>query len=531
VRTWFVTLCFAWAITALLTWWQSWFLVLALPSLWFTVAGVEDLRQTRHAVRRNFPVLGRFRYTLEGLRNEIRQYFFEEDDDDNPISREKRGIVYARSKNQLDTLPFGTRHDLYRPGYEWIDHSLAATHLDPDSLRVRVGEHSSCTAPYSASMLNISAMSFGALSRNAILALNRGAHEGGFYHNTGEGGLSPYHLEGGGDVVWQIGTAYFGCRTADGDFDEGLFREGASHPHVKMIEIKLSQGAKPGHGGILPGQKLTEEIAAIRKVPMGADVISPPTHSAFDGPTGLLEFVERLREVSGGKPVGFKLCVGHPLELTAIVKAMVSTGVTPDFITVDGGEGGTGAAPLEFSNSVGRPLVDGLVLTNRVLIGAGLRSKLRVISAGKITSGFHIVRQLALGADFCNAARAMMFSLGCIQALKCNTNRCPVGVATQDPALVRGLVVEDKAPRVAEFHRKTVESVAELLGAAGISDPRDLSPHHLMRRDDDGFVRSYEDRYPTPEPGSLLNGGAEPELQALWNQASPDRFDPVPRMS
>ncbi len=531
VKAFYTTALVGWLIVAALSWIHPWFGLLAIGQLIFTAMGIEDRVQTRHAVRRNFPVLGRFRYTLEGLRNELRQYFFEEDDDENPISREKRAIVYARSKNQLDTLPFGTRHDVYRQGYEWINHSLNARNASGEELRVRIGEHSSCTQPYDASLLNISAMSFGSLSRHAIEALNRGAKAGGFYHNTGEGGISPYHQRGGGDLVWQIGTGYFGCRGPDGGFDPDRFRESAKSPQVKMIEIKLSQGAKPGHGGILPAQKLTEEIAAIRGVPMGQDVLSPPAHDAFDDPTGLLHFVENLRELSGGKPVGFKLCIGNPTEFLGILKAMVETGIRPDFITIDGGEGGTGAAPLEFSNSVGTPLIDGLVFANHALVGAGLRDQVRIIAAGKITTGFHIVRLLALGADLCNAARAMMFALGCIQALKCNSNHCPVGVATQDPGLVHGLVVEDKAPRVAEFHRKTIESAYELLGAAGLESPAQLCPHHLLRRDGAGQVRSYEELYPTPPSGSLLNREGPSRMQLLWDSATSNRFGPGLRSS
>lgn len=525
-RLFYTTAAAGWVVVALLAWWHLAWSVLAVPVLVYTWMGVVDRMQQTHAVRRNYPVLGRFRYMLEGLRNELRQYFLEADDEENPISREKRATVYARAKNQLDTLPFGTRRDAYGPGYEWVNHSLNARAAGEDEVRVRIGEHSSCSRPYDASLFNVSAMSFGSLSSHAILALSHGAKAGGFYHNTGEGGISPYHLEGGADLVWQIGTGYFGCRDEEGNFDEELYRKNSRREQVKMIELKLSQGAKPGHGGILPARKVSQEIAEIRHVPLGRDVVSPPAHTTFTTPVEMLHFIERLRTLSDGKPVGFKICIGNRTEFMGIVKAMEETGILPDFITVDGGEGGTGAAPLEFSNSVGSPLVDGLVFVNGALIGAGLRDRLKIISAGKITSGFHILRMLALGADLTNGARSMMFAVGCIQALKCNTNHCPVGVTTQDPVLVSGLVVEDKMRRVTSFHRKTVESVYELLGAAGIGDPGHLRPHHILRRCDDGVVMSYEELYPTPAAGSLLEGNGPEHLQKVWDEARTDRFGP-----
>ncbi len=504
----------------LLTPWAG---LLLMPVGAFVAIGVADMTQRRHTLRRNFPVIGHIRYVFESLRPELRQYFVESDSEENPISREKRSIVYQRAKNQLDTLPFGTRRDVYRPGYEWMNHSLAATAPRPQEIRIPIGEDNA-TTPYAASILNVSAMSFGALSSRAVLALNRGARLGGFSHNTGEGGLSPYHLEPGGDVVWQIGTGYFGARTCDGEFSEEEFAENARRETVKMIEIKLSQGAKPGHGGILPGAKVTPEIAAIRGVPPGRDVVSPPAHTAFSSPAGMMRFIARLRELSGGKPVGIKLCVGNRREILALCKAMIETDIHPDFITVDGGEGGTGAAPLEFSNSVGAPLNDGLAFVHQALLGSGLREGIRIIASGKITTGFHIVSKLALGADLCNSARGMMFALGCIQATKCNTNHCPVGIATQDPRLSGGLDVKDKAERVRSFHVHTVESVYELLGAAGIDDPRQIRPEHILRRVGVGDVRSYAEIYPNLEPGAMLTGSAPEPLMRLWDAARADSF-------
>lgn len=505
-------------------WWPAAVLVGA-PTLWFALAAFKDVTQTRHAILRNFPVLGRMRYVAESVRPELRQYFVESDQEENPYSREKRSIVYQRSKDVLATLPFGTRRDVYRAGYEWINHSLEPKHPPPEAARLLIGE-GRCEQPYDGSIFNISAMSYGSLSANAVLALNQGAALGGFAHNTGEGGVSPYHLKPGGDLIWQVGTGYFGCRASDGGFDAERFSENARRPTVKMIEVKLSQGAKPAHGGILPGEKVTKEISEIRGVPMGQDVLSPPGHRAFKGPKGLLEFVTRLRELSGGKPVGFKLCIGDRVEFMAIVKAMVETGMTPDFIAVDGAEGGTGAAPLEFSNSVGTPLSDGLTFVDNALRGANQRDQLKLISAGKITTGFHILHQLALGADGCNSARGMMFALGCIQALKCNSNKCPAGVATQDPKLMKGLDVDDKAVRVANFHNKTVESVLELTGAAGLEHPAALRRHHLVRRVSITEVRDLGFVYPHLPRGALLDESAPEIYRKWWGLASADSFQP-----
>lgn len=485
--------------------------------------GLIDVMQVRQTIRRNFPILGHGRYFMEAIRPEINQYFVESNSDGRPFSRKERSVVYQRAKGQLDTLAFGTQGDVNEVGYEWINHSLAPIHHKLLSSRVSVGGVS-CQRPYSASIFNISAMSYGALSKNAIMALNRGAKQGGFSHNTGEGGLSPYHLEGGGDIVWQIGTGYFGCRDAKGRFQLEEFTKRAILPNVKMIEIKLSQGAKPGHGGILPASKVTAEIADIRGVSMGEDVISPPAHSAFKTPKELLTFVQTLREASGGKPIGFKLCLGKRREFLAIVKAMLETEILPDFITVDGAEGGTGAAPLEFSDSVGTPLNDGLVFIHNALIGANLRDEIRLIAAGKITTGFHIVKKIALGADMCNSARGMMFALGCIQALRCNTNVCPTGVATQNKELMKGLFVPDKAQRVANFHRETLKSAFEVLGAAGLSQLKDLKPWHIMRRVGPMEVRNYSEIYPFIEMGALLCDTAPAEFARPWAAAKADTF-------
>jgi glutamate synthase domain-containing protein 2 len=431
--------------------------------------------------------------------------------------------VYQRAKGELDTLPFGTQRDVYGVGYEWINHSLAPVEPRLKRARIVVG-NDACRQPYSASILNVSAMSYGSLSRNAILALNTGAKLGHFAHNTGEGGISPHHLEPGGDLVWQIGTGYFGCRTPDGRFSPDEFAKRAALPSVRMIEVKLSQGAKPGHGGILPAAKLTPEIVAIRGVEPGRDVVSPPAHSAFSTPLGLLRFLEQLRDGSGGKPVGFKLCVGKRHEFLGIVKAMLECGIVPDFITVDGAEGGTGAAPLEFSDSVGTPLNEGLAFVHNSLVGVGLRDRVTIIASGKVNTGFQVATKIALGADMCNAARAMMFALGCIQALRCNTNKCPTGVATQDPSLVQGLHVGDKSARVARYHAETVKSFFEVLGAAGFQEPSDLKPWFVMRRVTSGEVRSYHEIYPTIETGALLRGEVNGSLGRAWETARADAF-------
>jgi glutamate synthase domain-containing protein 2 len=473
------------------------------------VRGVQDMTQTRQAVRRNFPVIGNFRYLFELIRPEINQYFVESNTDGTPFNRDLRSLVYQRAKLEPDTLPFGTKLDVNQVGYEWVNHSLAPVHVDQKDLRVTIGSPQ-CTKPYSASVFNVSAMSYGSLSKNAVLALNGGAKLGDFYQDTGEGGLSPYHLEKGGDLVWEIGTGYFSARTLDGKFDPERFKENARLPQVKMTELKLSQGAKPGHGGILPARKVTPEIAKIRGVPVGKDVLSPPAHATFSTPIGLLEFLATMRELSGGKPVGFKLCIGKRREFLAICKAIVETGITPDFINIDGGEGGTGAAPLEFSNSVGSPLRESLIFAHNALTGFAIRKHVKVLCAGRIVTGFDVVSRLATGADVCLSARAMMMALGCIQALRCNTNECPTGVATQNPALVVGLDVTHKEVRVANYHRETVKTVAEMVGAMGLTHPSGLRPWHLMKRTGLAEIHHYGEIYEFIEEGSLL-GKAVPK--------------------
>jgi len=488
---------------------QFWF-----PMIWvflligpLIVMGIFDIVQKKHTIRRNFPLLGRFRYILESIRPEIMQYFVETDTQGRPLNRILRSLIYRRAKGENDTEPFGTQLDVYHAGYEWLEHSMYAKN-NPQNIgefpRLLIGG-AACKQPYSSSLLNISAMSFGSLSKNAVLALNKGAKMGNFAHNTGEGGISNYHLENSGDLIWQIGTGYFGCRHDDGTFNEVTYRENAIRPQVKMIEIKLSQGAKPGHGGILPASKNTEEIAKIRHVKPGITVHSPPSHSAFSDPIQFMYFIKKLRDLSDGKPVGFKLCMGRKQEFMDFCEAMIHTGIKPDFISVDGGEGGTGAAPVEFSNSMGMPLREGLIFVHDTLVGFDLRKDIKVIVAGKIITGFHMARAIALGADGCNSARAMMLSIGCIQALQCNTNTCPVGVATQNESLVKGLVVEDKAPRAQRYHDATIRSFLELVAAAGLNDPSELTRDHISKRVGLYSVKTYEDIYPYVEQGSLIH--------------------------
>ncbi len=500
-----------------------WLLTVYVPLL---LIGLYDWFQSKHTIRRNFPLFGRGRWFMERLRPYIRQYFVESDTGGVPINRMFRNVVYQRAKGANETVPFGTRVDTYRTGYEWIGHSLAAIDVgEVEDLRVQVGGPD-CRQPYSASVFNASAMSFGALSQNAVLALNRGAKLGGFYQNTGEGGIAPYHLEHRGDLVWQIGTSYFGCRGPQGLFSPELFRQKAALPAVKMIEIKLSQGAKPGHGGILPGAKNTPEIAAIRGVEPCTEVASPATHSAFDSPLGLMHFIAKLRELSAAKPIGFKLAIGRKSEFVAICKAMVETGIHPDFITVDGGEGGTGAAPLEYTNSVGMPLRDALAFVVDCLIGFELKQYVTVIASGKILSGFHLVKHMALGADICNSGRGMMLALGCVHSLTCNSNRCPTGVATQDPRRYRGLVVTDKAQRVAQYHEKTVHATADLISSAGLCHTRELNRSYIYRRVSQENILRYDRIYPYLESGVLLTERVPDTFLMLMQEASSQRFAP-----
>jgi glutamate synthase domain-containing protein 2 len=507
--------------------WAWSLLAVVLP---YIAVGVYDINQKTRALLRNYPVIGHGRYVMELVRPEIQQYFVESNLDGRPFARNDRSIVYQRAKGAIETMPFGTQSDVYEAGYEWINHSLSPVQHLQEEPRVTVGARR-CAKPYSMSLLNVSAMSYGSLSRRAVLALNKGAKLGRFAHNTGEGGIAPAHLEYGGDLVYQIGTGYFGCRAADGGFDLEKFKATAAHETVRLVEVKLSQGAKPAHGGILPAKKVTKEIAAIRGVPEGVQVDSPPRHSAFSTPEGLLEFVALLRDASGGKPVGFKLCIGQPEEFVAIVKAMVRTGLFPDFVTVDGGEGGTGAAPFEFSDSVGMPLRDGLAFAHNVLVGAGVRDEVVLIASGKVITGFHMFRAMALGADACNCARGMMFALGCIQARRCNHNDCPVGVATTDPRLSKAIDVDDKGMRVDRYHRRTVESFLEMLHAAGLSHPSEVAPEHVFRRVDPVRCLRYSELYEWLQPSALIEGTAPLKWQAMWSSASSDQFLPAPATS
>lgn len=473
-----------------------------LAFLALVATGVHDVRQSRHSVLRNYPVIGHLRFFFEFIRPEMRQYFIEGDNEAAPFSRQQRSLVYQRAKGEPDKRPFGTQHDVGAEGYEWINHSIAPTTLASHDFRITVGGERA--QPYSASIFNISAMSFGALSANAILALNAGAKRGGFAHDTGEGSISRYHREHGGDLIWEIGSGYFGCRHDDGSFSEERFTETARDPQVKMIELKLSQGAKPGHGGVLPGPKVTPEIAAARGVAVGVDCVSPSRHAAFDSPVGMLQFIEKLRTLSGGKPVGFKLCIGHPWEWFAIAKAMRETNLLPDFIVVDGAEGGTGAAPLEFTDHVGAPLQEGLMLVHNTLTGIGLRDRIQLGCAGKVVSAFDIARLMALGADWCNAGRGFMFALGCIQAQACHTGHCPTGVTTQDPMRQKALVVPTKADRVFMFHQETLRALKELVQAAGLQHPREITAAHIVRRVADHEVKLLATLLPFVKPGALL---------------------------
>lgn len=504
------------------------YMILTTPPLLITggltLLGLWDLLQTRQSIRRNYPILAHFRFLLEFIRPEIRQYFFESDTEAAPFSRNQRSLVYQRAKAVVDKRAFGTQRDLNLAGAEWINHSTVPKHIKNSDFRVTVGGKD-CLKPYDASIFNISAMSFGALSANAILALNKGAKRGGFAHDTGEGSISPYHIQHGGDLIWEIGSGYFGCRTESGRFDPVRFAEQAKLEQVKMIEIKLSQGAKPGHGGVLPASKVTQEIAMTRGVPMGQDCVSPAAHSEFSSPIELLQFVKRLRDLSGDKPVGFKLCIGHPWEWFAICKAMLKTEILPDFIVVDGSEGGTGAAPVEFADHVGYPLQDALLLVHNTLVGIGLREEIRIIASGKIISAFDIVRTCALGADMCNSARGFMFALGCIMAQACHTGHCPTGVTTQDKHRQRALEPDNKSERVYSFHRNTLSALGELIGAAGLTHPIQIKPYHLVRRMNDQKVALFSEVYTFVKYGEILEGARPgPLFEQYWDASEAESF-------
>jgi glutamate synthase domain-containing protein 2 len=508
--------------------WSVWFLIPLAIFGFLAGLGVYDITQKRHAILKNYPVIGHMRFLFEGIRPEIRQYLIESDQDEEPFSRDKRSLIYQRAKGEEDKRPFGTRQRVYDAGYQWITHSVVPIHIDNHDFRVRVGGPD-CKQPYDASLYNISAMSFGSLSGRAILALNTGARMGGFAHDTGEGGISRFHREGGGDLIYQVASGYFGCRTPEGRFDPDKFAKQSADPQVKMIELKLSQGAKPGHGGMLPASKISPEIAEARGVPMGQDCISPASHPEFSTPIGLMEFIGRLRELSDGKPVGMKLCIGHRREFMCIVKAMLKTGITPDFIVIDGKEGGTGAAPLEFANHVGMPLEEGLTFAHNTLRGAGLRDRIRLGASGKVVTAFDLAKVLAMGADWANSARGFMFAVGCIQAQACHTNHCPVGVATQDALRQKAVDVVSKSERVRRFHQNTLKALAEMTGAAGLAHPGDFRPYHLMIRERDREMVTGDEVFPYLPEGFLLEEKDNPQgYLDRWRRASAEKFDPVP---
>ncbi|MGY4628037.1 glutamate synthase domain-containing protein 2 [Bradyrhizobium sp. USDA 4486] len=491
-----------------------------------TLLGVRDLMQKSHAVLRNYPISAHIRFLLEEIRPEMRQYFFESEKDGMPFSRDTRAVVYQRAKMQLDKRPFGTQEDVYREGYEWMHHSVAPKTHAEEKFRVTIGGPD-CTKPYSASVFNISAMSFGALSPNAVRALNAGARKGNFAHDTGEGGVSPYHREMGGDIIWEIGSGYFGCRHLDGTFDPEAFARVACEDQIKMVELKISQGAKPGHGGVLPAAKVSEEISKIRGVAMGEDCISPASHRAFSTPVGMMQFIAEMRRLSGGKPAGFKLCIGHSWEFLAICKAMLQTGIYPDFIVVDGNEGGTGAAPLEFMDHLGMPMREGVNFVHNALVGMNARDRIKIGASGKIATAFDMARAMAIGADWCNSARGFMFSLGCIQSLSCHTDRCPTGVATQDPTRARALYVPLKIDRVHNYHLATLHSLTELIAAAGLTHPQELRPIHFTQRTSTTDVKSFAQLYPALRPGELLEGTEDPRFRDAWRMAQAETFQPA----
>ncbi|MFT0213728.1 FMN-binding glutamate synthase family protein [Pseudomonas sp. F1_0610] len=506
---------------------NNWWVVSAVIAGALSIVGIVDLLQTRKALRANYPVIVHFRYLFEAIRPQLRQYLFESDEDKVPFSRNQRELVYQRAQKLPETRAFGTQRNVYAEQYEWINHSVAPTTLNDEHFRVVIGGEQ-CKHPYSASILNISAMSFGSLSPNAIRALNRGAKLGNFYHDTGEGSISRYHQEYDGDLVWELGSGYFGARNADGSFSPERFAQRAKLEQVKMIEIKLSQGAKPGHGGMLPGSKVSAEIAEARGIEIGQDCISPPKHSAFSTPIELLNFVQQLRELSGGKPVGFKLAIGHPWEWFAIAKAMLKTGILPDFIVVDGAEGGTGAAPVEFADHIGTPMREALRLVHNTLVGINVRQQVKIGAAGKIISAYDMARTIALGADWCNSARGFMFALSCVQSLACHTDHCPTGIATQEKSRWKNLDSQNKAVRVFNYHHQTVKALKEVIEAAGLKHPRDLGPEHIIHRTSSVSARSMEVIHHQLTPGSLLDEDNLPDhilFQKFWTHACPDTFE------
>jgi glutamate synthase domain-containing protein 2 len=503
--------------------------ILLIPTIIFgglTLLGIRDLLQKNHAILRNYPIAAHMRFLLEEIRPEMRQYFFESEKDGMPFSRDIRAVVYQRAKMVLDKRPFGTQEDVYREGYEWMNHSVAPKVRSEEKFRITIGGPD-CARPYSASVFNISAMSFGALSPNAVRSLNAGAKKGSFAHDTGEGGVSPYHRENGGDIIWEIGSGYFGCRHRDGSFDPDEFARIAADDQIKMVELKISQGAKPGHGGVLPAAKVSMEISKIRGVAVGEDCISPATHRAFSTPLEMMAFVGNMRKLSGGKPAGFKMCIGHPWEFLAICKAMLETGIYPDFIVIDGNEGGTGAAPLEFMDHLGMPMREGVNFAHNALVGINARDRIKIGASGKIATAFDMARAMAIGADWCNSARGFMFALGCIQSLSCHTDRCPTGVTTQDPIRNRALVVPHKTERVYNYHHATLHALSELLAAAGLEHPKDLRPIHFSQRSSTTEVSSFAERYPALRPGELLEGTEDRRFRDAWALARADSFQPA----
>jgi glutamate synthase domain-containing protein 2 len=504
--------------------------VVIIPILIFgglSLLGFRDLLQQNHAVLRNYPISAHIRFLLEEIRPEMRQYFFESEKDGMPFSRDTRSLIYQRAKMVLDKRPFGTQENIYLEGYEWMHHSMAPRPHAPEKFRITIGGPD-CAKPYSASVFNISAMSFGALSPNAVRALNTGAKKGGFAHDTGEGGVSPYHRENGGDIIWEIGSGYFGCRNrADGTFNAEEFARVASDDQIKMVELKISQGAKPGHGGVLPAAKVSEEISRIRGVGMGEDCISPAYHKAFSTPLQMMAFIGEMRRLSGGKPAGFKLCVGHKWEFLAICKAMLQTGIYPDFIVVDGNEGGTGAAPLEFMDHLGMPMREGVNFVHNAIVGINARDRIKIGASGKIATAFDISRAMALGADWCNSARGFMFALGCIQSLSCHTDRCPTGVTTQDPTRNRALSVPLKSERVYNYHHATLHALAELIAAAGLDHPQDIRPIHFSQRVSSTEVKSLAQLYPSLRPGELIDGTEDGRFKEAWAMARAESFSPA----
>lgn len=529
VRLWFYIISIA--VLAVLigvsfVWDKVWWLLIPLVPLF--ILGLYDIFQKRLNILRNYPVWGHWRYILLKIRPEIQAYFIETNQDGKPFSREMRFLVYDRARRTEDAMPFGTQMDVHAPGYEWVNHSMSPKKPDIKTVRVEVGGPQ-CTQPYSSSRLNVSAMSFGAISPEAIRSLNRGAKLGNFAQDTGEGGLSKYHLMEGGDIIWEIGTGYFGCRTKEGNFDPEKFKEKSRIGNVKMVEIKISQGAKPAHGAILPASKINEEISETRGIPMGQDCISPATHSEFSNPRELMQFVKEIRDLSGGKPAGFKLCIGLRSEFMGICKAMLETGIYPDFIVIDGSEGGTGAAPVEFSDSIGTPLTEGLIYAHNCLVGTNLRQHIRLVASGKIISGFDIATKIALGADICNSARGMMFALGCVQSRRCHTNKCPTGVATQDPHRRKAIRVDVKSNYVRNFHHATLKSFLAVLGAVGHEKPEEMMPEHILRMVAPNSVMSYRDIYTFLEAGQLLDGTAPDRYKRSWDNSSTEYFTPPVR--